>query len=92
MDDHDQLKFFFFFILFFVCRRFQSRERRRISNSLVPHTPTLSQGRRRNRYRPSCLIRDFLKAASTDTAQITLLKTSFVFFSFATHSSLLFLV
>ena len=29
MADHDQLKFFFFFILFFVCRRFQSRERRR---------------------------------------------------------------
>ena len=57
----------------------------RISYSLVPHIPNIAhvweyptqptppplQGRRRNRYRPSCLIRDFLKAASTDTAQTT---------------------
>ena len=34
-------------------------------------TSPSSPGRRRNRYRPSCLIRGFLKAASTDTAQIT---------------------
>ena len=34
-------------------------------------TSPSSQGRRRNRYRPSCLIRGFLKAASTDTAQTT---------------------
>ena len=52
----------------------------RISYSLVPHIPNIahiweypfpSQGRRSNRYRPSCLIRDFLKAASADTAQTT---------------------
>ena len=35
MDDHDQLKFFFFFILFFVCRRFQSRERRRSARKRI---------------------------------------------------------
>ena len=56
----------------------------RISNSLVPHTPTPSQGRRRNRYRPSCLIRDFLKAASTDTAQITSTENQLCF-SFICH-------
>ena len=35
MDDHDQLKFFFFFVLFFVCRRFQSRERRRSARKRI---------------------------------------------------------
>ena len=59
----------------------------------MPHTPTPSQGRRRNRYRPSCLIREFLKAVSTDAAQITSTEIQLsVFLSFATHSSLLFLV
>ena len=43
-----------------------------------------SQGRRRNRYHPSCLIRDFFKGASTDTAQTTSTKNqhSGFFFSF----------
>ena len=35
MDDHDQPKFFFFFMLFFVCRRFQSRERRRSARKRI---------------------------------------------------------
>ena len=59
----------------------------------MPRTPTPSQGRRRNGYRPSSLIRNFFKAASTDTAQITSTENQLsVFLSFATHSSLLFLV
>ena len=43
----------------------------RTSHSLVPPTSPPSQGCRLNRYRPNFLIRDILKAASTDTAQTT---------------------
>ena len=68
----------------------------RIFYSLVPHIPNIahvwvyplpSQGRRRNRYRPSYLIRDFLKAASTDTAQTTSTENqlSVFLFSFICH-------
>ena len=48
-------------------------------------TPS-SQRRRRNRYHPSCLIRDFFKGASTDTAQTTSTENQlFGFFSFICH-------
>ena len=47
MDDHDQLKFFFFFILFFVCRRFQSRERRRSARKRIIRFAMLNRMERR---------------------------------------------
>ena len=49
MDDHDQLKFFLFFILFFVCRRFQSRERRRSARKRIIRFAMLNRMERRRR-------------------------------------------
>ena len=51
------------------------------------YPPPHSQGRRRNRYRPSCLIRAFLKAASMDTSQTTFTENqlSGFLFSFICH-------
>ena len=49
MDDHDQLKFFFFFIQFFVCRRFQSRERRRSARKRIIRFAMLNRMERRRR-------------------------------------------
>ena len=49
MDDHDQLKFFFFFLLYFVCRRFQSRERRRSARKRIIQFAMLNRMERRRR-------------------------------------------
>ena len=49
MDDHDQLKFFFFFTLFFVCRRFQSRERRRSARKRIIRFAMLNRMEHRRR-------------------------------------------